>query len=154
MQNKAKHIKAVVFHLEGTLIEAYKQDATTEKKPTPSPDAEAVLGYLRSRDLRLAIVSHGSLESVQKMLSNISYIILSDFDTVICREGLQAQNPDINAVALAAKKMNLPLRHVMVVAAEPAILQDARKAGALTMFLTRRHNPRRPGSGLIFRYHS
>jgi hydrogenase expression/formation protein HypE len=30
--------------------------------------------------------------------------------------------------------MNLPLHHIVVVAAEPVILQDARKSGALTMF--------------------
>jgi hydrogenase maturation factor len=134
MQNEPIHIKAVVFHLEGTLIEAYRHDDITEKSPTSPSDAEAVLGYLRSRDLRLAIVSHGRYESVQKMLSNVSYISISDFDTIICREGLQTHSPNINAVALAAKKMDLPLHQVMVVAAEPAILQEARMAGALTMF--------------------
>ena len=128
------HIKAVVFHLEGTLIEAYKQDAITKKSPTSPSDAEAVIGYLRSRDLRLAIISHGSYESVLKRLSNVSYINISDFDTIICRQGLQAHSPNIDAVALAAKKMNLPLHPVMVVAAEPAILHEIRMAGALTMF--------------------
>jgi hydrogenase expression/formation protein HypE len=134
MQNEAMHIKAVVFHLEGTLIEAYKHDAKTKKSLTSPSDAEAVLGYLRSKGLRLAIVSHGSFESVQKMLSNVSCINVLDFDTIICRQELQAHSPNIGAVALAAKKMNLPLHHIVVVAAEPVILQDARKSGALTMF--------------------
>jgi hydrogenase expression/formation protein HypE len=133
MQNEAMHIKAVVFHLEGTLIEPHKHDATTIKTPTPVPDAEAVLGYLRSKDIHLAIVSHGSLTFVQKFLANIANISISDFDTVISREGLQAHSPDINAVA--AKKMKLSVHHVMVVAAEPAILQDAQKVGALTVYL-------------------
>jgi hydrogenase expression/formation protein HypE len=133
MQNEAMHIKAVVFHLEGTLIEPHKHDATTIKTPTPVPDAEAVLGYLRSKDIHLAIVSHGRLTSVQKFLENLSNIRVSDFDTVISREELQAHSLDINAVA--AKKMKLSVRHVMVVAAEPAILQDAQKAGALTVYL-------------------
>jgi hydrogenase maturation factor len=134
MQNKAIHIKAVVFHLAGTLIEPHKHDATTINTPTPTPDAEAVLGYLRSKDIRLAAVSRGSLTSVKKMLTNVSYISVSDFDTLISREGPHAHSPDINAVAVAAKKMKLPVHHVMVVAAEPAILQDAQKAGALTVF--------------------
>jgi hydrogenase maturation factor len=68
------------------------------------------------------------------MLANLSNISVSDFDTVISREGLQAHSPDINAVALAAQKMKLPVHHVMVVAAEPAMLQDGQKAGALTVF--------------------
>ena len=126
------HIKAVVFHLEGTLFEPQKHDARSVKAPKPGPDAEAVLGYLRSKDLRLAIVSQGSLTSVQKTLANRSNISVSDFDTVISREGLQAHSPDINAVAV--KKMKLPAHHVMVVAAEPAILQNAQKVGTLTVF--------------------
>ena len=134
MQNEAMHIKAVVFHLEGTLIEPHKHDATSIRTPKPVPDAEAVLGYLRSKDVRLAIVSHGSLKSVQKTLANRSNISVSDFDTVISREGLQVHSPDINAVAMAVKKMKLTAHHVMVVAAEPAILQDAQKAGTLTVF--------------------
>ncbi len=135
MQNEAIHIKAVVFDLEGTLIEPQKYDARSKKAPKPVPDAEAVLGYLRSKDIRLAIVSRDSLASVQKMLANLSSISMSDFDPVISRKELQAHGPDINAVAVAAKKMNIAVHHVMVVAADPAILREARKAGALTVFL-------------------
>jgi hydrogenase expression/formation protein HypE len=134
MQNEAMHIKAVVFHLEGTLIEPHKHDTTSIKGPKPASDAATALVYLRSKNIRLAIISHGSLTSVQKNLNDISIISISDFDTVISREQLKADSRDINAVALAAQKMNLPLHHVMVVAADPAILQDARKFGALTVF--------------------
>jgi hydrogenase expression/formation protein HypE len=134
MQNEAMHIKAVVFHLEGTLIEPHKHDAASIKGPKPASDTATALGYLRSKNIRLAIISHGSLTSVQKNLTDLSIISISDFDTVISREQLKANSRDINAVALAAKKMNLPLHHVMVVAAEPAILQDARNFGALTVF--------------------
>ena len=134
MQNEAMHIKAVVFHLEGTLIEPHKHDATSIKGPKPASDAATALGYLRSKNIRLAIISHGRLTSVQKNLTDSSIISISDFDTVISREQLKVKSRNINAVALAAQKMNLPLHHVMVVAAEPAILQDARNFGALTVF--------------------
>jgi hydrogenase maturation factor len=134
MQNEKMHIKAVVFHLEGTLFEPQKHDVRSKKAPKPAPDAEAVFGYLRSKDIRLAIVSHGSLASVQKMLTNVSYISVSDFGTIISREDLQAHGPAANAVGLAAQKMKLPVHHVLVAAAEPAILQDGQKAGALTVF--------------------
>ena len=127
------HIKSVVFHLEGTLFEPQKHDAELEKAPKTAPDAEAVFGYLRSKDIRLAIISRSSLAWVQKMLANVSYLSASDFDTVISREGLQVHGPDANAVALAAKKMKLPVHHMIVVAADPVILRDARKAGALTV---------------------
>ena len=134
MQNEAMHIKAVVFHLEGTLIEPRKHDATTIINPGPIPDAEEVIGYLRSKNVGLAIVSYNSLTSVKKKLASVSNINISEFDTVISREQLQARSRNINAAAVAAKKMKLPLQHVMVVAADTAILQETREAGALTVF--------------------
>ena len=135
MPNETIHIRAVVFHLEGTLFEPQKHDATTIKPPTPIPDAAAVLGYLRSKSIRLAMISHSSLASVQKILANITDIKVSDFETIISREDLQAHGPNANAVAAAAQKMKLPLHQVMAVAADPAILREARKAGALTVYL-------------------
>mgnify|MGYP001815888238 CR=1 FL=1 len=48
MQNEAMHIKAVVFHLEGTLIEPHKHDATSIKGPKLASDAATALVYLRS----------------------------------------------------------------------------------------------------------
>ncbi len=135
MQNDAIHIKAVAFHLEGTLINPHINDATVIKTPTANPAAEAILGYLRSKNIRLAIISDDSLTSVQNKLANVSTLSISDFDTVICRDHLHAHSREINAVALAAKEMKLSMRHMIAVAADPAILRDARKVGALTVYL-------------------
>ncbi len=110
-------------------------DATAIKAPTANLAAEAVLGYLRSKNIRLAIISDDSLTSVQNRLANVSNLSISDFDTIISREDLHAHDPDINAVALAAQKMKLSVHHVIAVAADPAILRDARKVGALTVYL-------------------
>ncbi len=74
MQNEAMHIKAVVFHLEGTLVQAHNHDAATIKIPMPTPGAEAMVGYLRSKNIRLALFSHGSLTSVDKIMANLSFI--------------------------------------------------------------------------------
>jgi hydrogenase maturation factor len=98
-------------------------------------DAKAVLRYLRSKDIHLAIISRSSPASVQKILTQVSSSSISDFDTVISREQQQTHGGDINAVAVAVKKMKLPAHHVMVVAADPAILRDARKVGAFTAYL-------------------
>ena len=133
MQNEAMHIKAVVFYLEGTLLESQQQDATTIQKPVPTPEAGEVIEYLRSKNVGLAIVTYDSLESVQKKLANVSSVDILNFDTVISREQLQTHSRKIDALAVAAKKLKLPLQHVMVVAADPAILREARDAGALTV---------------------
>jgi hydrogenase maturation factor/phosphoglycolate phosphatase-like HAD superfamily hydrolase len=136
MQNQAINIKAVIFDLEGTLVESYRHDATKIAPPTLTSDAEAVLRYLSSKDIHLAIIRRSSPASVQKMLAQVSDIRISDFDMVISHEQQQAHGQDINAVALAVKKTKLPEHHVMVVAADPAILQHARKAEALTAYLS------------------
>jgi len=135
MQNDAMHIKAVIFHLEGTLIDSQIHDATTINTPTPNPAAVAVLGYLRSKNLRLAIFGDDSLTSVQKKLKKVAIISISDFDTIISREQLQAHSRDNNAMAVAAKKMKLSVHNILAVAADPEFLRDARKAGALTAYL-------------------
>ena len=124
MQNQAMKIKAVIFHLEGTLIESFGHDTNTITTPAFTSDVEAMLGYLRSKDIRLAIISRSSPASVKKMLAQVSDINISDFDTVISREQQQARGQDINAVVLAVKKIKLPAHHVLVVAADPTILQD------------------------------
>jgi hydrogenase expression/formation protein HypE len=134
MRNEAMHIKGVVFHLEGTLIEAPSLDVTQIKTPSPGPDVEAVLGYLRSKNIHLAIFSDDSLEAVKKKLENSSNIRISDFDTIISREQLQAHDGDVDLMALAAEKMKLSVRHVMVVTSDSVILPKVRDTGALTMF--------------------
>ena len=63
-----------------------------------------------------------------------SSIRISDFDTIIGREQLPAQGGDVDVMALAAKEMKVPVRHVMAVTSDPVILQKARDAGALTVF--------------------
>ena len=88
MRNEAMHIKAVIFHLEGTLIESYKHEATPINTPSPAPDAEAVLGYLRSKNIHLAIFSYDKFEAVKRKLEKSSKIRISDFDTIIGREQL------------------------------------------------------------------
>jgi hydrogenase maturation factor/phosphoglycolate phosphatase-like HAD superfamily hydrolase len=129
------NIKAVIFDLEGTLIESYRPDATKITPPALNSDAKAVLRYLRSKDIHLAIISRSSPASVQKILSQVSSSSISDFDTVISREQQQTHGGDINAVAVAVKKMKLPAHHVIFVAADPAILRDGRKVGAFTAYL-------------------
>jgi len=135
MQNQAMNIKAVIFHIEGTLMESYGHDANTITTPTFTSDAEVVLRYFISKNIRLAIISRIPHSSVRRMLAQVSDISISDFDTVISRKQRQAREQNINAVASAVNKMKLPAHHVMVVAADPAILQDACEVGTLTAYL-------------------
>ena len=133
MQKETMHIKAVVFQMEGMLIEPPAPDASTIKNPTPVHDTTEVIGYLRSKNICLAMFSYDSFITVQKGLENMPSIRISDFDVIISREQLPVDSPEINVAALAAKNLKLPVGHVLVVAADPLILQQARNAGAITV---------------------
>ena len=150
MQDQPIHIKAVILHLEGLLIKPQSPDTTAKTSPTLTSDAEAVLKYLRSRDLRLAIISRGSLADVQKILSQVPDISISDFDTVIRHEQRKSGRRAPNAVAMAVKKMKLPKHHVMVVAVDSAILQEACNAGTLTVHLVPSAHSEKTRAGIDF----
>ena len=133
MQTGKMHIKAVVFDLESTLVQTGNNDPTTIIKPTTLPDAEDVIGYLRSKNIRLAVFSRGNLASVEKILADLSPSGISGFDAIVCRQQLQPDSTGSDAIDLAAKKMKLSPRQIMAVAADPAFLQEGATAGAFTV---------------------
>jgi len=125
------HIEAVILHLESTLI----QTGVRTDKANPAPGAEAVVGYCEDKGLRLAIVSHESRTSVQKMLDQLPFISQSDLCAVWGLEDLSVRSSVRDPVQLAAAKMKLPLDRILAVASDPAFLQDARKQGATTVLI-------------------
>ncbi len=125
------HIEAVIFHIENTLI----QTGARTDRVTPAPGAEAVFRYCGKKGLGLAIVSHESHTTVQKMLDQLPFISQSNLGAVVGREDLTARHSVSDPVELAAEKMKLPLDRVLAVAGDSAFLQDARKQGASTVVI-------------------
>jgi hydrogenase maturation factor/beta-phosphoglucomutase-like phosphatase (HAD superfamily) len=174
MKTKPIRINAVVFYLEGTLVQtdSYdvkavkasigcpadmsiigfirslpsaqnrkrilsaldRLDSETSEEFTPAPDAAAVVGYLRLKNLRLAIFSRKNLSSTQKILKKLAPLRISDFDAIICREELLKHPPGANPIQLVAQKMNLPVDQVLAVTADPDSLRDGQHVGAMTAF--------------------
>jgi hydrogenase maturation factor len=135
MQKEAMHVKAVVFQMEGILIEPPAPDTLTIKSPTPAHDSAELIGYLHSKNIRLAMFSHDSFTTVKKRLEKMPGIRISDFDMIICREQMPVDIPEVNLAALAAKKLKLPVGQVLAVITDPLILQQVRNAGAISVFL-------------------
>ncbi len=125
------HIEAVIFHLENTLI----QNGVRTDEAIPAPCAEAVVRYCEDKGLRLAIVSHESRPSVQKMLDQLPFISQSNLGAVVGLEDLTARRSVSDPVQLAAEKMKLPLDRVLAVAADAEFLRNAQKAGAITVVI-------------------
>jgi len=125
------HFEAVVLHLENTLI----QTGSRTDKANPAPGAEAVVRYCGDKGLRLAIVSHESRWSVQKMLDQLPFISQSDLGVVVGREDLTVRGSARDPVQLAAEKMNIPLDRILAVAGDPALLRNAQNNGATTVVI-------------------
>ena len=115
------HIEAVILHLENTLI----QTGNRTDKANPAPGAEAVVRYCEDKGLRLAIVSHESHASVQKILDQLPFIRQSDLCVVCGLADHTARSSISDPVQLAAAKMKLPLDRVLAVAGDSAFLHDA-----------------------------
>ena len=125
------HIEAVILHLENILIQTGARTA----KANPAPGAEAVVRYCEDKGLRLAIVSHESHASVQKILDQLPFIRQSDLCVVCGLADHTARSSISDPVQLAAAKMKLPLDRVLAVAGDSAFLHDARKQGATTVLI-------------------
>jgi hydrogenase maturation factor len=125
------HIEAVIFHLENTLI----QTGDLTGRADPAPGAEAVVRYCEGKGLRLAVVSHASRPSVQKILDQLPFISQTDGCIVCGREDFTDRSSVSDPVQLAAGKMKLPLDRVLAVAGDSAFLQAARKQGATTVLI-------------------
>jgi hydrogenase maturation factor/beta-phosphoglucomutase-like phosphatase (HAD superfamily) len=124
---ETRHRKRVLSTLE-------RLDLASAAASVPVADAAAIVRYLRSKNLRLAIHSRKSLSSSQRVLKKLAPIRLSDFDVIICREELLRHPPGTNSIQLVAQKMNLPVEQMLVVTGDPDSLRTARFAGAISAF--------------------
>jgi len=169
------HIKAVIFHLENTLVRPTGPDidkikisigcpadktipdflqslASAEDRSRILSDldrlefeatadlrspagAVELLRYLELKNLRLAVISHGGPAFVNRLLKNLPSISDINFYPVISRSDLMVKLPPVNAVQLAAHKLNLSPDQVLIFTADPATLQQAKDIAAVAVYL-------------------
>jgi len=171
------HIKAVVFHLETSLVlpdslaetdtkaslgcpieasppefirklknAADRRQAWTKLEhlelkaaasAKPAPGAQDILQYLNLKNVRPAIISGGAPAFVDKLLKKLPATAAADFEAIIDRGVDAAHTPHANTVQLAAEKMHLDPGRLLVVGSDRSVLRDARKSGALSVFVDR-----------------
>jgi len=123
MKNKPINIKAVILHFEGLL-----------QHPD---DAEELIQYLRSKNLKLGLLSDKGLASIHRALKNNKTIRLSDFDLIIGRDEMLEHNAGTNAVFLAAEKMKLAPNRILLVCEDKTNIREAKASGAVTVFFSK-----------------
>jgi hydrogenase expression/formation protein HypE len=169
------HVKAVVFHLENTLIQTTGPDIDSIKTsigcPADKPilaflqslasaedcsrilsgldrlelevaadlhlvaGAEELLRYLELKNLHLAVISHCGPAFVDHVLQNLPSVNDMNIYPVINRSELMAKTPAGNAVELAAQKLRLRPDQILIVTADPAVLQQAKDIAAVAVYL-------------------
>jgi hydrogenase expression/formation protein HypE len=104
---------------------------------TPEAEAESVLLFLRSKGLRLALVSPESRPAVERTVASFSDIKLPDFELIISREQLVRSPASDNPVARAAEYLSVENHRLLAVCSCRSQVQAAREAGALAAYLTK-----------------
>ena len=101
----------------------------------PNNGAEELLLYLRTNGIRTGIISRNSLESIKRALHNFKKIKFSDFDVIITRDDHVKSKPDADGVILAAKKLKVDVKELVVVGDFLFDIQAGKNAGSITVFL-------------------
>jgi len=114
----------------------------------PNNGAEELLLYLHSKDIRTGIISRNSLESVKRSFHNFKKIKAADFNVIITRDDPVKPKPCADGVILAAKKLKVDVKELIVVGDVLFDIQAGKNAGSITVFLNngRKHEFSDPGS--------
>jgi hydrogenase expression/formation protein HypE len=104
---------------------------------TPEAGAESALLFLRTKGLRLALISAESRPAVERTLAGFSDISPSDFELIISREQLVRFTPRDNPVARAAEDLGVDNHRLLAVCSCRSQVQAALGAGALAAYLTK-----------------
>ena len=108
----------------------------------PNNGAEDLLLYMRFNGIKTGIISRNSLESIKKSFHNFKKIKFSDFDVIITRDNSVKPKPYADGVILAAKKLKVDVKELVVVGDFLFDIQAGKNAGSITVFLNNRleHN--------------
>ena len=101
----------------------------------PNNGAEELILYLRSNGLSTGIISRNSIESIKRASHNFKKIKFSDFDVIITRDDPVRPKPYADGVILAAKKLKVDVKELVIVGDFLFDIQAGKNAGSITVFL-------------------
>jgi HAD superfamily hydrolase (TIGR01509 family) len=101
----------------------------------PNDGAEDLILYLRSKGIRIGIISRNSRLSIERAFDNFQSVGPLDFDLIISRDEPIEPKPNPEGILLAAETLNVNIDQVMVVGDFRFDIQAGQAAGATTAFL-------------------
>ncbi len=97
--------------------------------------AEDLLRYLRSKGLKLGIITRNRLQSVIRALENFESFSEADFDIIISRDDPVSPKPSPEGIRLAARRLEIAPSEMLVVGDFAFDVEAGNRAGATTVFL-------------------
>ena len=116
-----------------SVVENFEEKAAAVSEPNPG--AEDLIVYLRSKGLALGIVTRNSLQSIERSLRNFEKIDISSFDIIVTRDTLVDPKPSADGILLAAQKLNVDVKKILMVGDYVFDIQSGKDAGCLAAFL-------------------
>jgi HAD superfamily hydrolase (TIGR01509 family) len=116
-----------------SLLERFETEAAANSEPNDG--AEFLIRYLRSKGLGMGIITRNRLSSIERALQNFETITSSCFDVIISRNTPVKLKPSGDGIRLAAQKLNLDVKKVLMVGDYIFDIQAGKSAGCLTAFL-------------------
>lgn len=114
-------------------LEQFEMDAAI--RSGPATGAEKMIARLKSRGLRLAILSRNCRRSIERALDNFKTIRAEDFDLILSRDDPIPPKPSPDGILRAARVFDISPGRILVVGDFIFDIQAGCRAGAITVFL-------------------
>jgi hydrogenase expression/formation protein HypE len=115
------------------LLEGFEVAAAAASRPNVG--AEEVVQGLRSRGLRLGIISRNGRASIDRAFQNFPVIDQTWFHVLVSRDSAVPPKPAPDGVLLAARAMHVDAARMLMVGDYVLDVQAGEAAGAITVFL-------------------
>ncbi|MDM8515915.1 HAD-IA family hydrolase [Desulfobacterales bacterium HSG16] len=114
-------------------LDAFEQECAAESMPNPG--AEDIISYLKGNKIKTGIISRNSSISIETAMKNFKNLSLSDFDVVISRDAHVKPKPSPEGIFLAAEKLNVSPKNIMMVGDFFFDMQAGKQADSVTVFI-------------------
>jgi hydrogenase expression/formation protein HypE len=116
-----------------SLLERFETKAAAYSEPNDG--AESLIHYLRSKGLDMGIITRNRLLCIERALQNFENITISYFNVIISRNTPVKFKPSGDGIRLAAQKLSLDVKEVLMVGDYIFDIQAGKSAGCNTAFL-------------------
>ena len=126
---------------EKSLATLIEHEVSAAAESLPNEGAEELLVYLKEKNVGIGIISRNSLQSIERSLQNFEHVSQSDFDLIISRDDPVAPKPSPEGIILAADKLRVDVKEIMLVGDFIFDIQAGQQAGTVNVFLSNGKTP-------------